>query len=176
MTPPILSAPLSGPPGRSPTDTTLPKAPKSAVRALRGLIAANLRAAASLREAGSTTPSVPLGAYLEGMARNRCALASTLEVHLVDGSDPGPRPGTSLTATLSLIWAHLRLALRGGEPGAVIDHALATEERLEDAYRAALAETAGTPLEALLREHLVAARSDARALIALRPQPSAAPR
>lgn len=135
---------------------------------LRSLTQANRADADALREAGSATPAANLAAHLESMARRRCAFAATLEGFLIENEVETPAHGPSLLATLGLIWAHLKLALRGGDPTRVIDHVLAVGAELEGAYREALALLPGSPLNALFMEHLRQVRSDARTLKLLR--------
>lgn len=132
--------------------------------ALEELVKANLACADSLREAGSATPAIPLGTHLEGMARRRVSAARELKAYLTENGNPGPTGGPSLLFTLGLLWDHLKLAIQGGKPLAVIRHVSAAGHELEEAYRDVLSKTTGCPLNALFMAHLRQLRADARTL------------
>lgn len=132
--------------------------------ALEELVKANLACADSLREAGSATPAIPLGTHLEGMARRRVSAARELKAYLTENGNPGPTGGPSLLFTLSLLWDHLKLAIQGGKPLAVIRHVSGAGHELEEAYRDVLGKTTGCPLNALFMAHLRQLRADARSL------------
>lgn len=121
--------------------------------ALAGLVHANMDEVAALEEAAMACESRGLMIHVTDLAKQRIALADELKSALALSGVREAKEGTVL-GNLRTLWSKLQHSVLGGDPAKIVDEVIAGEQALEAAYRDALAETRGSPANALLMNHI----------------------
>ncbi|MGE0712470.1 MAG: DUF2383 domain-containing protein [Planctomycetota bacterium] len=133
------------------------------IEALEELARADFEEAMALERAAAGCASTGVTGHLRALARQRRELARELRTHFEEGGVDAPAT-RGLLETLRQVWLDLKRVVQRGDPQRVIEEVLGSEGELERAYRDALHETAGSPLNALLMAHLRRIRADEQTL------------
>ncbi len=134
---------------------------------LKELVKMNIDASKGFSEAADRVDSDQCTALFRTAADNRAKIASSLQSALAISDEDIPDSGTAL-GFLHRSWVNVRGAIDGGDTKAMLAEAVRGESHLVDAYKEALKETAGSPLNATLSDQLAEVKATRDSIEALR--------
>ncbi|QDT36838.1 PA2169 family four-helix-bundle protein [Stratiformator vulcanicus] len=125
----------------------------NAVEQLQDLIQINIDSADGFRHSAEQIENVTISQYFRGVADERKQQAEQLQ-GFVEFSGERPRQEGSYLASLHRTIMDLRTALTSDDLGAVLNEAERGEDYIKDAYKDTLKETAGSPVNDVLQNHM----------------------
>lgn len=132
---------------------------ESTIEELKDLVKANANSAKIFREAAETTERSELSQLFSSIAASRRAHASALQEALsISGQFEEAEPG--LTAPLRTWWMKARNAVQSDEEVGMLSELESAEDRILNAYKDALKETAGSPLNSELHKQVSEVKAD----------------
>ncbi len=137
------------------------------INGLKKLVRMNHDAAEGYKDAADRIDNDGCEQIFREASRQRTQFAEELMQALDMNAEDVPEGGTALGA-FHRAWLNVRGALTGGDEQNVIAEALRGEESLIEKYEDVLVDTAGSPLNATLHQHITTVRKTHESLESLK--------
>lgn len=131
---------------------------KDTVDGLKKLVRMNIDASKGFDDAADRIDREGFEPAFRAAADQRARFAQELQAALELSDEDVPEGGTAL-GLFHRCWLNVRGAINGGDEEVVLIEAARGESALVDAYEDVLTDTAGSPLNATLQQHVTAIKA-----------------